>query len=76
MALQFKAWIRVEVYDEEAEEHEDLDTETCEYPAFETDSLELMAGHIALDCPVNVEDIHHELVTAVERQFPGKEYKQ
>jgi hypothetical protein len=39
MTLVFKLWARVEVENTISGEHEDLDSEVCEYKLFESESL-------------------------------------
>lgn len=43
---KYKLWARVEVFDSETYEHEDLDPDSCEYKIYETSSLEDLAEFI------------------------------
>ena len=44
--LEYKLWCRLEVYDSETDEHEDLNSDWCEYKIFESSSLEEIAEFI------------------------------
>lgn len=59
MSLEFKLWARVEVYDTEKDEHEDINPSICEYAMHQCDSLEGMAEFIetnALQVDENVKE--------------------
>lgn len=71
MALTFKLWARVEVYDNVADCHEDLNSEACEYKIFETDDLLDLARYIMTcqEITGNQEDgVLLELQDALKRQ--------
>lgn len=71
MALTFKLWARVEVYDDVSGNHEDLNSEICEYKVFETTSVQDLAQYI-INCQQttgNQEDgVLLELQEALKRQ--------
>ena len=61
MALKFKLWASVEVYDSETDEHTDIGHEMCEFKIFEADDINKVAEYIGNQHFNIEEEVLHEL---------------
>jgi hypothetical protein len=71
MALTFKLWARIEVYDSETDEHTDLNPESCEYSIAESSSVKELAQFIVTyqNCMgIHDDEVQQEIVDALNHQ--------
>ena len=68
MSKHYNVWCRVEVYDTEQDEYEDLNPENCEYKVFAGDSIEEVAEFLTENQVGDDFDILQQLEESIKIQ--------